>query len=436
MAYLNGGIWALGNGMVSTTLILYLALDRFDSRSIGLGIGLLLALPKVIGTLRLVAPPMIGRLARKKEFCLGAYMLSALTLLTLVPITVGAFSEGPTALAMLIAVWGVFHLLEYMGTIALWSWLADVAPARIRGRFIGRRQRWMIVGEIVALLASGGLVWLWQACTVKESHPIGYMISSTIGIGLLLIALLPLCRMSRSRPRGRNAGRVVDSGLSLRALLAPLGDSVYLRFLAAGIFFSLACGITQTPQSCFPRYVLGLPLIAALSLKVGLRMGQLPLAPWVGRMADRLGNLPVMAIGMLIAATGPLFFIPAASHSAYWIIGAQAAWIAWIGVNVAQPNLLLKLSPRGADTPHIAIFFAITGLVWAMAATAGGWLYDMTDHGRAVLLTLPTVGDIDYYTYAFLAGWILRTLSAVLLVALMWRPLRGASSPSPWEGRP
>ena len=40
-----------------------------------------------------------------------------------------------------------------------------------------------------------------------------------------------------------------------------------------------------------------------------MRTGQLAIAPWVGRMVDRVGNRPIMVVSQLITATGPLFFL-------------------------------------------------------------------------------------------------------------------------------
>lgn len=45
-SYLNAILWALGNGLASTTLVVYLALELGAA---GLGISLLLAAPALVG---------------------------------------------------------------------------------------------------------------------------------------------------------------------------------------------------------------------------------------------------------------------------------------------------------------------------------------------------------------------------------------------------
>jgi hypothetical protein len=155
LACWNGLIWAVGNGLTSTTLITYLA-TALDAPRLGLGMGLILAARHVVGPLRLAAPMVIGRWIDRRRFCLGTYLLSGLLLLAL-PFAAapGVLPSAGESLAALVVLWSLYHLLEYLGTVALWSWLADLAKPAIRGRFLGRRERWIAVGAAAATVAAG-----------------------------------------------------------------------------------------------------------------------------------------------------------------------------------------------------------------------------------------------------------------------------------------
>lgn len=139
MAYWNIGLWAIGNGLTNTTLVIFLALE-LDAPKLGLGISLILAMPQLAGLLRLATPLLIGRITDRKTFCLGTFFLSGLLLFCL-PLAAapGTFHSAAISLAALIILWSLHHLMQYLGTIALFSWLADIAPLRIRGRFFGFR---------------------------------------------------------------------------------------------------------------------------------------------------------------------------------------------------------------------------------------------------------------------------------------------------------
>ena len=56
----------------------------------------------------------------------------------------------------------VHQLLEYLGSVALWSWLGDLVPGRIRGRYFARRQIWQLAVLIPTLLASGYFSDRWR----------------------------------------------------------------------------------------------------------------------------------------------------------------------------------------------------------------------------------------------------------------------------------
>ncbi len=419
LAYRNGAIWAVGNGLVSTTLIVYLAQD-LGAKRIGLSIGLILAARHVVGLLRLSAPAVIGRWVDRKRFCLGAYLAAALLLTTLPLVAApGILPSAETSLAALVSLWCVYHLLQYVGTIALWSWLADLVPLRIRGRFLGIRQRWIVAGEAVAMLASGWFIYQWHSRFPDQYRWIAYAASATLGACCMLGALVPLARIPRMA-----VSPMVRHGATLRSMLAPLADGPFLRLLLFGCWFSLSNGLTQSIQYSFPKQVLGASLFLMLALQTGMRLGQLTVSPWIGRTADRLGNRPVMLVSLLLVAQGPLFYFFSTAGQWWWFAGAWVVWIAYAGLNICLPNLLLKLSPADGNTPHIATFYAVTGLCYALNTILGGALFDRFGEQSFVWFGGAT---LDYYGLMFLLGWVARCLGLVVLLLVIEGPNRPIS---------
>lgn len=419
-AYLNGAIWAVGNGLTSGTLVVYLAM-QFDVPRAGLGISLILAAPRLAGLLRLVAPALIGRLAGRKQFCLLTYLLSSLVLLGLPFAAAPGWLPSPTAsLAALITFWCLYHLLEYLGTVALWSWLADLVPLRVRGRFFGRRERWMVTGQAVAMLHAGLFAWGW-----KHLHPdlpiwTAYAIPAVLGACCMMAALVPLLAMPDV---AQSPG--VRRGASLRSMAAPFTDTRFLRLVIFGCWFSFFNGVTQTTQIVYPYFALGMGLFTMLALKTGMRLGQLTISPWMGRLADRFGNRPVMIATLPIVALGPLCYFFSDPGQPAWlaetfVAGAWVMWIAYAGLNVCLPNVTLKLAPPNSNAPYIAAYYSISGLCLAAGTILGGTVFDWLRQQPFVLagglLTL------DYYHYSFLVGWITRTMGVLFLLRLIETP--------------
>lgn len=186
LAVWNAVLWSIGNGLASTTLIIYLARELCAER-LGLGIGLIVAAPRIVGLLRLGAPAMIDRLGDRKRFCIGAFLASALVLLTLPWIcSPGRLPSPRWSLGAVIVLWSLYHLLQYLATVALWSWLADVAAPRIRGRFFGWRERWSVAGTAAAAIAAGLFVWRFLELFPRLPTWIPYGVMAALGAGLML----------------------------------------------------------------------------------------------------------------------------------------------------------------------------------------------------------------------------------------------------------
>ena len=135
LANANAAVWAVGNGLISTLLVIYLASDLGAS---GLAISLILAAPRFAGLLRLGAPALMARVRARKLVCTLAYLLSSVILCAVPAVAVFEKRIDPqVAIAIFVAGWCLYHVTEYVGTVALWSWLGDLTPPDARGRLAG-----------------------------------------------------------------------------------------------------------------------------------------------------------------------------------------------------------------------------------------------------------------------------------------------------------
>ena len=240
----NGALWAMGSGLAGTMSIVYLAME-FHVRALGLGISLILAAPHLAGLLRLGVPPLIGRLVDRKRFCLAAYLLSALVL-TAVP-WVSALRWLPLsafALGTLVTLWCAYQVLEYLAAVALWSWLADLVPLRIRGRFLGRRERWMAAGQALGMLAGAFLLWLWQQIWPGQPRWIGYAAAASAGTAMMIVALAPLAQIPRAVGRRRPPAAVLLA-------VGAAGRSAFVRLLVFGCCWRWPTASSARRRRCF-----------------------------------------------------------------------------------------------------------------------------------------------------------------------------------------
>jgi MFS family permease len=409
LAYVNGGLWAIGNGLASTTLLIYLV---FEWGAKGQDIGYILATPSLVGVLRLAAPALMRRINDRKRFCVGSFLLSGIVL-SILPIIAspGLLPTRTTSIVLIVAIWSIYHLLEYLATVALWSWLSELAPRRIRGRFIGIRERWLTLGRIGGMLAGGVFAQQWKMHASVDLNWLAYAIPAAAGAVFLLVAVTPLLRMA---PLGASFDTNTQAPLDL---MAPLGDRRFVRLLWFGCWFSLFNGITQAAQAIYPMRVLVFSLLWMNVFRTGMRLGQSGASPWVGRLVDRIGNRPVMIVSQLLVAAGPLFFLAATPEQPWWLVGAWTMWIAYVGLNVALPNLMLKLAPPGNASSYIATYYAIAGVFYGISTICGGALYDGLEKLPGPIAIGPW--HLDHFQLLFIFGWITRTLGVVWLVLLI-----------------
>ena len=214
-----------------------------------------------------------------------------------------------------------------------------------------------------------------------------------------------------------------------KSIARPFADNRFLRLLLFGCWFSFSNGLTQTVQTTYTAQVLQISLLAILSVQTGMRLGQLCISPALGRMTDRIGNLPVMIFCLFLTAQGPLFYLFSTPRQPWWFVGAWILWIAYAGLNIALPNLMLKLSPgkssgatasntpcatgsaSASNTSYIAAYFTVTGVCYAANTILGGWLFDC--YGKS---SFEFFGNaLDYNQWIFLIGWAARCLGLLAL---------------------
>jgi len=418
----NGLLWSLGNGMASTTLVIYLA-GALHAERFGLSIGLLTAAPYVAGLLRLAAPALMAHCGGRKRFTLAGFFLSA-ACLAAVP-WLAAPGRLPTAawsLAALILLWCLHHLFQYLAVIGLWSWLADAARLQVRGRFFGRRERWMFAGTALAAIFAGLMDWWAKQLWPQVPAWFPYGVAAAVGAGLMLAALVPLGLMPAlgAGPVRKDLHPVERTNASRKkffrgALWAPFLDARFLPLLLFSGWFSFSNGLTQSAQNFFVVRVLGISLLLSLTLQTTMRLGQWAISPRVGKLADSIGNRPVLIAGQLLTAAGLLCFLAASLGKWYWILGAWVFWVAYAGLNVCLPNLVLKLSPCESNGPYMAAFQAIGGLCFAAGTVLGGL---MVDHCQGQPVLRLHDGEIQILPYLFFVGWAVRSVGVLLLLPI------------------
>jgi MFS family permease len=416
--YTNAAIWGFGNGLVSSSLVVYLA-GHYGAR--GFAISLILAAPRLIGVLRLAAPVLMEWVGNRQRFAVHTFLASAAALVLLLVLSTPGLLPVSAALTAVVACWTLYHFFEFLGTIALWSWIGDLLPRRVRGRFVGKRGGLMNAGQVIGMILGAACTALWQRHS-PERIWLAYAVCVGAGAVLFAAATWPLMRIPNlvlAKPPATADLR--QAAPRWGEILLPFRDRAFRRYLLYGGWFSFANGLPGTSQFMFQMRVLEIGYGTRLAMDGTSQGVQSFLMPWIGSVIDRRGNVPVLVASQLLVALSMAFFI-VATPEYWWLVGgAYLLWIAYAGINVALPNLMLTLTRQESYAAYAAAWFAWTQLVYALSTLAGGLLFEWASTERS--LHAADFGGIDHFAALFVLGLVLRMI-AVGLAARVPEPTK------------
>lgn len=414
-AHLNALLWGLGNGMVSTTLASYL-LKQLGVGPNGLVFALVFASQHFAGGLRLFTPWILQWVGSRKWFAVAAFTLSCFLLLALPEICKpGHPADRPFKMAAFVGLWGGWHLVMWVGAIALWSWMADLVPSKVRGRFIGARQSWLMAGQIAGLLLAAAFSrWLlsWDPNNKWQS----YAWPALAGGWCMLLAVAPIVWM----PDVKLVTPQRDHG---RQLWAAVTDPRFRPLLGFWCYAGLVNGVSQAVQGMYPSVVLNLPVATTLTMVAAMHLGQVLLSPLIGYFADR-GHARSIMIAAQVLVSLALFFFPftigVASEAkppfAWGMWLAHGLWIAYSGLNVCLPYMMLKLAPGENSPPYISTYFALSGLAIAISSVVCGYAFNQVPRDFQLNLGILSLDEFGLFLYL---GALLRLTSVAWLC---WLP--------------
>lgn len=424
----NAFLWGVGNSFVNSTFVIYflkaLVPNAGASAALGTAIAWTVAAPRLIGLLRLLTPAAIGWVGGRKRLCVGCAFLAPLILLAL-PLASPFFESLATSgdglnLAFLLigALWALHHLVEYVATTALWSWMGDVVTPASRLRFFARRERRLLLGKLVGLAGVGAFTYLQRSPLLPTDFfaaDAWKIALPLLGVVFLTVSAFPLLRAPEICVEKSDKPSVSQT---LRSLCAPLRSPSFLSLVFFGAAIQAILGFTQSPQYYFRTSVLQLSLFASLASSAFINVGQWRNADRAARLVARW-NAPTACFAALsVVALG--FFLYATAPTNAWSVVFVAAlfWIAWVVVNIALNNEITRRSVPAERSAFVSFYFAATALAFGLASMLGGRVFDRV---RALAVEEQTPGfELEYCRVVFLAAGALLALAPTLL--LLSRP--------------
>lgn len=348
----------LTGGTLLTTLLLALGASAEH-------IGLVAALPLIGAVLQPVGAEVVRlRGGHRKAVCLVAGAVDA----GLWAASVAAVVWLPPAAAVT-AVVAVVALQQgataFIG-VAWTSWISDLVPARLRGRFFGRRN--LVCNALGAVTAA--LAGLSVRSAGDDPLPT-FLALIAAGVAFRLVSLVYLARQPEPRPAQSPPG-----GL-LRQLRRPLRHPVFRRYLGAQAVWGFSVNLASPFFTVYMLEEAGVTAGTALAFaSLGTVSNLVGQRVW-GPLCDRYGDHQVLRVTALAAGLQPAWWLFTGSSGAGFALMAvlsSTGGFAWAGLTLATGNLTMRLAPEAGKTSFFAAHAAIGGAAGAAGALVGGAL--------------------------------------------------------------
>lgn len=333
--------------------------------------GLLGGIPMIMLALQFVGAAITNVIPRRKPLFMilvisGRFLYIPLAL---VPAVFPSF-RGDTG------VYFVFVLIAVSGALTniagpMWlSWMADLIPRRILNTYWGRRQRWMHLTWTAAFLGVAAF-----SSFMSSPVTVVFPVLATIAVVAGIVDILLFNAVHEP------ANVVVRRMSIFDALMAPLRNLEYRSFLVFSCAWSCSAMLAAAFMQVYALKVLGMAVWQATLTWCVSGIGVALVSSRWGRLADRYGHRPILAICIGTKSAIVLVFLLVTPSTAVWVLPitlfVDSFWNS--GILVASNGYMLKIAPEKNRSMFIAAITALAGICGGLGAISGGALLSATN---------------------------------------------------------
>ena len=325
-------------------------------------VGFLGALPLGAQVVSLPAAWFTGARSRKAVtlWAIGISRLTFLPLLVLPTLDV----DSSTKRHLFLTIVAISTIFGVIGNSAWVTWMGDLVPDRIRGRFVGRR--------IIFISIAGTLTSLGSAVLLDRLARVGWTGAALCALTLVacLAGAVSVVLMLRQHEPPASVEPGVSAWQSVRLALSDLRARPFLGYLLA---WNAAVGLSA---SFFAYHMLtnlhtGFLVVAAHG--VGVAALRIVSARLWGHAVDRIGAGPVLVFCSFGIAAVPLTWFWVTPDRLWPIaLDAAVAGFLWAGHGIAAFDLSIGLAPRASRPFYLGAFATACGLGFGAASMLAG----------------------------------------------------------------
>ena len=364
--------------------------------------GMIAAMPALANALHILLIPLIGRFMRARDLTLSqGWLNTGLWMSGLIAIAFIPTDSPNTAGLFFTIFFGMVSLSGSFLAVSWMAWLSDFVPMRIRGRYMGQRNRSTSISNLTFMLLSLLLLNIFDASRAA------YITLAGIAVFGRFISMLMQHRIVSRDPTG---GAISNANWT-QELAGLRHEKPLIRFVIFGTLAGFCLGFlgAVSPYYAFnllgatPAQFTGFSIVATLSGTACVRL-------W-GQLIDRHGSIPVLIICYTAWRIVDLSWALLTPDTLIWM---YAIW-AWggamaTGYLLASFNLLLKLIPENRRAAGISLNLATTSIAATTASMLAGIILSRADTFSIEVVTV--------YRIAILISGIGSLLAVTILLKM------------------
>jgi MFS family permease len=349
-------------------------------------IGLLASIPQLVNLLQPLGAYLVDRSPSFNWFSMCIFVPSRLLWVILVPAiwlvtSVTSDITGDQVVLLTLGIILVTNIIEALGRAPFLGWTAVLVPQRLRGRYFGFRNSLVSLTNLVGVPLLGLAVSTWPGGTLQ-----GYGVVLVLGIVFGLSSLVSQFWLTDVNPQLLKVAHSETSQPQPTGIdLSFLKDTNFLKFV---FYIAIWCFAVNVSAPFFNLYMLdNLEInVSLVTIYTGISTGanMLLLLLW-GKLADRIGNRPLLVfVGLLVGVTPLLWLGTGADPISLWV------WLpllhvltggTWAAIDLCTNNLMMAVAPVGNLSKYFAITGAVAGVSGAIGITIGSFLATLAGGG-------------------------------------------------------
>ncbi len=436
-AWMFGVVWMSGvMGSQMTDFCWLLGFDDFH-------FGLLQAIPCAATVAQLVAAVYIERSGLRKYLFIYTATIHRLLWLVIAVIPL-ILRPGRAAITAFLLTYAISSILGHLSSPAWQTWMGDLIPRRIRGRYFSFRRIYTIPLQVIVTMVAGYLmdraVQPMAPGVTMTVHNQPYLAMVICGIfvfssicGAIDILLFLKVRemvspplLEHAPPSREHLGRRLVHAMTepVRTLFAPFADRQFRNYALYGATITFAATFGGSYYMTNGLKNIGYSKLGAnyVMIVCSALSGMIMARGW-GKLIDIWGRRPVLILGTIGVVFGILgwLLIPPGNMVLAYVLGiAAAVWggVMWGAINLAQVSLVMGFS----ETAGRSKFVAASAVFSNIGGFFGGLLGGVLAQKLVFLQDHPLhVGPFLWNNYhmTFIVSSVGRALSLLFLIGLV-----------------